>query len=305
MGLLRHFYKSVLFALKFGERAIRKSFREQLGVLKKDADLLSHSHSYPTMIGEIGIPFDMKKTKPRVKRGVRSKTWNADYKSQSKALDVSLGACDGANCLSYTSWSYVSTNTHEWGDGWNGEDLSIWSKDDTSGGGSGSNSNSKLSMAGQEDTSLMPLVNSNGGSSISSSTSGSTDYLDGCRAPEAFIRPYIEYTVGLPLSMDYSIARRKFEVRVGCGGVQTDVNGVTEVFIPRYFFTNPHIQVSEGSYEVVQDKVYWKYDVSNKCDKTIVVTDSPNTQQHRPHPPQRSFSQSFIDILSSIVRRFM
>lgn len=37
---------------------------------------------------------------------------------------------DGENALSYTLWDYEPTNTHLHGDGWNGEDLSLFSYDD-------------------------------------------------------------------------------------------------------------------------------------------------------------------------------
>jgi hypothetical protein len=41
-----------------------------------------------------------------------------------------LAGCDGTNALSYTLWNYEPTNTHEHGDHWNGEDLSIFTLDD-------------------------------------------------------------------------------------------------------------------------------------------------------------------------------
>jgi hypothetical protein len=40
---------------------------------------------------------------------------------------------DGENALSYTIWAYESSNTHANGDGWNGEDLSLFSNDDPEG----------------------------------------------------------------------------------------------------------------------------------------------------------------------------
>ena len=40
---------------------------------------------------------------------------------------------DGSNALSYTLWTYEPTNTHENGDGWNGEDLSIFSYNELGG----------------------------------------------------------------------------------------------------------------------------------------------------------------------------
>lgn len=158
LGVLRGKYKSPLQAVKFGERAIRKSIMEQIKMLKADAKLitappcsssssstpLSSSPSsrpssppppppscpptspneYPTVIGEIGTPFDMDK-----KYSYYSS--KGDYANQEKALDASLNACDGYNNVAYTIWTYIPRgHTHEWGDAWNGEDLSLWSPDD-------------------------------------------------------------------------------------------------------------------------------------------------------------------------------
>lgn len=49
-------YSSPVFAVKIGDTAIRKSIREQLGVLKSDAALLGE---FPTVIGEIGTPMEL------------------------------------------------------------------------------------------------------------------------------------------------------------------------------------------------------------------------------------------------------
>lgn len=125
LGLLRGKYKYTWMAAKLGEPAIRKSLQEQLGILKSDAEILG---SYPTLIGEIGTPFDMdsKKSYGYTDGG----RYAGDYSGQQKALDASLNAADGPNALNYTIWTYCPDSTHEWGDGWNMEDLSLWSPDD-------------------------------------------------------------------------------------------------------------------------------------------------------------------------------
>ena len=57
LGILRGKYWSVLQAVKVGDAAIRKSVQDQLGILQQDtADV--HG-KYPTLIGEIGCPYDM------------------------------------------------------------------------------------------------------------------------------------------------------------------------------------------------------------------------------------------------------
>jgi len=153
LGLIRgkygHGMWSSLRAVKIGESAIRKSLQEQLGYLKDDVGLISacadHDDDetdsdnedpntphptlhpkYPTVIGEIGTPFDMdsKKSYGYTDNG----KYVYDYTSQTKALDASLNGCDGGNGLSWTVWGYVpDDHTWEWGDGWNMEDLSLWS----------------------------------------------------------------------------------------------------------------------------------------------------------------------------------
>lgn len=93
--------------------------RDQLGMLRQDTfDALGQ---FPTMMGEIGIPFDLDKKKAYE---------DGNYSSHTRALDASLNACDGANALNYSIWTYCPDNSHSWGDLWNGEDLSIWSVDD-------------------------------------------------------------------------------------------------------------------------------------------------------------------------------
>ncbi|KAG6885359.1 hypothetical protein C0993_002689 [Termitomyces sp. T159_Od127] len=125
LGLLRGRYSNTLQAVKIGESAIRKSLQEQLGMLKNDAAILG---SYPTIIGEIGTPFDM--DKKRSYGWTDKGRYKGDYSRQEKALDASLNGGDGSNGLNWTVWTYCAHSTHDWGDGWNMEDLSLWSADD-------------------------------------------------------------------------------------------------------------------------------------------------------------------------------
>lgn len=57
LGMLRHKYWSVVQAIRIGEGNIRNCIQGQLGVIKQDtSDILG---KYPTLIGEIGCPYDM------------------------------------------------------------------------------------------------------------------------------------------------------------------------------------------------------------------------------------------------------
>ncbi|WVR05246.1 hypothetical protein IAU60_002258 [Kwoniella sp. DSM 27419] len=145
LGKRRHVYNAdavglqrgltnILSAIKIGTKSIKNTLRHQLGELKSDA----HDNSslatddeggdYPTLIGEIGTPWDMKETK--LLGLAKGKANRKDYKEPAKAMDQLMNACDGHNALSYTLWAYEPLSTHELGDGWNGEDLSLISYDD-------------------------------------------------------------------------------------------------------------------------------------------------------------------------------
>jgi hypothetical protein len=96
-----------------GPAAIRKSFAEQLAFLKRGGS--EQLGGVPTLLGEFGIPFDLKE-----KQAYRT----GDFRAQVRALDRSFQAIE-ANLLNCTLWNYTSDNTNARGDLWNDEDLSI------------------------------------------------------------------------------------------------------------------------------------------------------------------------------------
>jgi hypothetical protein len=119
IGLIRGKYATLPMAIRVGSAAIRKVMRDQLGYLRQDT--FDTMGLYPTMMGEIGIPFDLDKKEAYT---------TGHYRNQSHALDASLNACDGTNLFNYTMWTYNPENTWKWGENWNGEDLAVWSLDD-------------------------------------------------------------------------------------------------------------------------------------------------------------------------------
>lgn len=250
LGLLRGKYTNKMKAVKIGEGAIRKSLQEQLGMLKADVDILKNG--YPVVIGEIGTPFDMD--------GKRSYGWTdrgkhkGDYSRQEKALDASLNGADGVNALSWTVWTYCTDHTHDWGDGWNMEDLSLWSADDLrekkqiliDGDGQvgdlydGIAGESRAGLLPREDPSVITVAAS---SSLTlrtldtlpalSSTDDMTlrprkpqptfrDWLqdpygfltNGARAVRAFARPWPHKVVGVPVDMKFEIQKAWFKLVV-------------------------------------------------------------------------------------------
>jgi hypothetical protein len=233
LGILRGKYKTILQAVKIGERMIRNSIQQQLGVLKSDANIIGE---YPTIIGEIGTPFDMD--------AKRSYGWTddgkyrGDYSNQQKALDASMNAADGPNALSYTIWTYCPDNSHMWGDGWNMEDLSLWSADDlkrrndrlmkpsamstTSLFKNNTSMRMQSPSAATSSISLPTLRNFRGGEAIQKSSITSLEgwenpyefLTDGARAVKAFSRPWPTAVVGVPKDIQFDIAKTEFKLVV-------------------------------------------------------------------------------------------
>lgn len=95
---------------------VRNSFIEQVARIRQAAD--EQMGGIPTLIGEFGIPFDMRK-------GKSFRT--GDFSRQTRAMDASWRPME-ANLVSCTLWNYTADNDNERGDRWNGEDLSIFSR---------------------------------------------------------------------------------------------------------------------------------------------------------------------------------
>jgi hypothetical protein len=164
--------------------------------------------SYPTVFGEIGIPFDMNN---------KRSYGDGNYTQQIKAMDANMYALE-RNLLNFTLWNYCSDNNHRWGDQWNGEDLSLWSRD-----------------AAQHS---------------------SSDINSGGRAVAAFVRPYPILTPGTPLTLSFDISQRVFEYTFQHKIGSTDANSVTEIYLPSFHYPlvqNLDIYVSCGTYQVYPD----------------------------------------------------
>jgi hypothetical protein len=143
----------------FGQKRVRRSFVEQLAHIK---DWGTEQMGAPTLIGEFGIPFDMQD-----QRAYRT----GGFSRQARAMDASFRAME-ANLLSCTLWNYTADNDNRRGDQWNGEDLSIFSRD----------------QQGEPD-----------------------DINSGGRALEAVVRPYARKVAGEPQRLAFDLKHRTFE----------------------------------------------------------------------------------------------
>jgi hypothetical protein len=149
-------YDAVRNRIVLGPWAVRRSFAWQLVAIREAGTERLHG---PTVVGEIGIPYDLH-------RGRAFQT--SDYREQEALMDRSLRAVESSLC-SATIWNYTASNTNERGDGWNGEDLSIWSVDQG------------------RDTRVLER---------------------GGRALRAVVRPYPVATAGEPLQLSFDMRRR-------------------------------------------------------------------------------------------------
>jgi hypothetical protein len=144
----------------FGRGNVRKAITDTLGRIKSHAS--DRLGGVPTLIGEIGIPYDL--------NGKKAYS-TGDWSDQKNAIDDYMQALE-ANLLHFTIWNYTADNNNMRGDNWNGEDLSIFSRDQQN---------------------------------------NPSDVNSGGRALEAVIRPYAMATAGEPLRMSFNMVTGVFE----------------------------------------------------------------------------------------------
>lgn len=147
--------------LVLGARRIRRAFADHIRRLQRSA--CQRLGPTPVVIGEFGIPFDLQ-------RGRAFKT--GDFSLQARALDRSFRAMEDA--LAHCAlWNYTPDNDNIHGDQWNGEDFSIFSRDQ------------------QKDRTCLD---------------------SGGRALEAVVRPYARAVAGELLEMCYDCCQRVFRL---------------------------------------------------------------------------------------------
>ncbi len=145
-------YDTLTDSIAISAKKIRKVFAGTLGMVKREAD--EKMGGLPTLIGEVGIPFDLNNA-----RAYRS----GNFSAQEKALNRDIQVLED-NLLSFTLWNYTADNSNAHGDNWNGEDLSLFSRDQ------------------QKDP---------------------ADLNSGGRGLRAFLRPFPMKTAGIPLKLEF------------------------------------------------------------------------------------------------------
>lgn len=123
----------------------------------------------PTLIGEFGLSYDI---------NGKSAFEDEDFSAHELALSMYYDAID-ANLVHSTQWNYTPDNSNQWGDNWNGEDLSIFSPDQ------------------QHDI---------------------LDLHSGGRAVRGFCRPYMQVVAGTLLKRKFNHETAEFEAEIDCNG---------------------------------------------------------------------------------------
>ncbi|HEY3888479.1 MAG TPA: cellulase family glycosylhydrolase [Caulobacteraceae bacterium] len=113
------------------EDETRERYIRELGRLKGAGDAFGETGA-PSLVGEFGIPFDLDdgESFTRWAAGERDGVWRA----QEMALSLMYDAMDALG-LHSTQWNYTASNANDAriGDGWNQEDLSVFSRDQAGG----------------------------------------------------------------------------------------------------------------------------------------------------------------------------
>lgn len=164
----------ILFGgMRRGRQAIEDGYVEQLAKLKSLGERLAGGA--PTLVGECGIPFDMN-GREAYRRWAAGERDPSIWSAQTSALELLYNALDRL-LLSSTQWNYTVENRNDpmVGDGWNQEDLSIWSPD-------------QATHEGDPDS--------------------------GGRAVEGFCRPYVRAAQGVLLRQAFDRAGGCFEAEI-------------------------------------------------------------------------------------------
>jgi len=187
----------------FGNSNLVREYCRQLLLLRAGGDGMGDRSGMPTIVGELGIPFDMND-------GDAYRT--GDFGLQISAMDTTLCALDMA-LLSGVLWNYTPDNTNRFGDGWNGEDLSIFSTDQI--------------LPGQEH-----------------------NVFAGGRALQAIVRPYATRCAGTLSVMRFDVKTRRFDLEFYSNGHACVSDAPTVVFVPFFQYpSGPQVTISDGTFQ--------------------------------------------------------
>ncbi|KAG0276360.1 hypothetical protein BGZ96_003341 [Linnemannia gamsii] len=286
LGLSRGRHKSLYGSIIFGKKATESLFGSQIGEIQKECyDRLGKR---PVLIGETGLHFDVGLNKSQQAGNIHSsstsdihntnqelqkpsiwKTFRFTSSKSTVGIAATVVAAKGLPVQStqfvkafdnilqgldrtlahYTLWNYTIENTKQFGDGWNGEDLSLYSAP------------------------LHPSTST--ATTTTTTTTSAADEIQhpldrGGRAVEQFCRPYPVATVGQPTKILFDRHFGTFRLWTMTDPQQEQLQkggegGRSEIYIPQLHFPDGPIsccvEVSDGSWEWDTERqlLFWTY----------------------------------------------
>ncbi|KAL0939710.1 glycosyl hydrolase [Colletotrichum truncatum] len=258
VGVLRGKYWHEALSVKVGETAIRNCFKDQLATLRQEGRDRMGNH--PCVMTEFGIPYDM---------GDKKAYKTGDYTDQSLALDANYFGAEGSGMEGHCLWVYVAKNTHQHGDLWNGEDLSVFSLDDKTlpmsplprdpeSNQSSDKPRTSMSRDVPDESTVTPENLQRTITNPSISTEPTKDptitNAPGLRAAEAFVRPSPFLVAGKVLQSGFDLRNCQFTLKLKAPAPPAE-NAPTEVFLPDFHFPQDHchVEVSSGKWAISMD----------------------------------------------------
>lgn len=296
LGIMRGRYLNPVFGLVLGESNIRKSIKQQLKEMAIESEKNVGSN-IPVIFTETGMPFNMDN---------KSSYKDGDYSSQEAANDAILSGLENEQ-LNFTYWCYNPDNCHVWGDLWNLEDFSIWSRDDVdnlqllNGNNyddwllkNSLNSNNQSYSPTEYDSDsnnsiesersitkerIREVTHNYAESAISedhsSKYSCSIDLMEGVRAVNAIVRPVPMLINGIVNVCEFDIAEKKFHLNITPerNGTENDIILIPSLYYQKNYFS---VNVSGGSYKVKHNSllqwIEWDHSNCNNHTLTLDVT---------------------------------
>lgn len=251
LGIIRGKYCNPIFSISFGESRIKKSFKEQFKWIKEEGQELL-GKSVPIIMTETGMPFDMDDKKLYS---------TGDYSMQESALDTISVALE-ANDISHTYWTYCSTNSHKFGDDWNFEDFSFWSKEPK-------RDNKELTC----DDSVTTVEEVDAEEEDDDKRKLYGDYNDnyeslkldkGTRAANATIRPFVKQVYGQNISSKFEMKLKTFRLIIedakNCFSNDNNeqLHNFTLIFLPLRHFLDFRVKLyTSGDYKLDGRYLKW------------------------------------------------
>ncbi|RLN51956.1 hypothetical protein BBP00_00009783, partial [Phytophthora kernoviae] len=219
----------------FGNKALRKAHQKQLAHVASFGR--KKMGNMPTLIGETGIPYNMNNARAYI---------SGDYSAQIEAMDNTISNLE-SQLLSFTLWNYTADNSHEFGDLWNLEDLSISSPDSEA---------LAIRLAG-----------------------GHTRRRDdSARGLRGFARPHARKIAGVPLKSEFTMATAEYKLEYV--SVNTEPTAPTEIYVPYVHYPGGYRVTSSDGHCTIQkhenyDIVKYAHDIKAHKHRVVVAPTKP------------------------------